>query len=120
METIIQINWRKGHQTRIENSGSLEASYKAQQSRYQHHCLNKYGVSNPAKPDAIKLKIKASTQETFQARYGVDCYWLKSDVRKSTSSKDSSYNLAFAKLLDDMLLTILEKLQWCLYLRFLY
>lgn len=44
-------NWKKGHQTRIKNSGSLEESYRNGLDKYKETCLQKYGYecafSNP-------------------------------------------------------------------------
>lgn len=92
-------NWIKGHETRIDNSGSLEESYRVTTIHRQETLLEEYGVDNIAKLDSTKLKIKESTKSTFQERYGVDCYWLLPDAKRSNDGKDSSYNLAFEQLL---------------------
>lgn len=93
-------NWQQNHQTRIQHYGSLAESYKQQSETYRQNCLEKYGVPNTAMLPEVKLKIKESTKETFQTRYGVDCYWLKGDATRSAGSKNSSYNRSFAMLLD--------------------
>lgn len=36
-------NWQKGHETRIKNSGSLEASYKAAYEKQKQVCKERYG-----------------------------------------------------------------------------
>ena len=46
-----------------------------------------------------KEKIKTSTRKTFQEKYGVACYWLLPDAKRSNDSKNSSYNVAFEQLL---------------------
>ena len=92
-------NWIKGHETRINNFGSLEESYKVTTQHRQETLLEEYGVDNAAKLDFVKDKIKDSTKNTFQDRYGVDCYWLLPNAKRSNGSKDSSYNRAFEQLL---------------------
>ena len=67
-------NWRKGHETRIQNSGSLENSYSAALIKQQSTCLERYG-----------------TKCTFNLEY------LSTHPHK----KNSSPNLKFAKLLDE-------------------
>lgn len=93
-------NWIQGHQTRIQNSGSIEESYKITSKHRKQSCIETYGVDNTAKLESVKNKIKLSLKETFQERYGVDCYWLTEDAIRSTGSKHSSFNESFASLLD--------------------
>lgn len=92
-------NWIKGHETRIDNSGSLTESYRITTIHREETLLETFGVDNIAKLSETKDKIRASTRATFQERYGVDCYWLMPDAKRSNDGKDSSYNLAFEKLL---------------------
>ena len=92
-------NWIKGHETRIDNFGSLEESYRITTLHRQETLLNEYGVDNIAKLKETKEKIKTSTRNTFQEKYGVDCYWLLPDAKRSNDSKNSSYNVAFEQLL---------------------
>lgn len=92
-------NWVKGHETRIDNFGSLEESYRITTLHRQETLLDEYGVDNIAKLEETKEKIKTSTRNTFQEKYGVDCYWLLPDAKRSNDSKNSSYNLAFEQLL---------------------
>lgn len=66
-------NWKKGHQTRINNSGSLSESYK--------HCLLKQ-------------------QETMLEKYGVACPLNLNYLSNHRRKKHSGPNEAFAKLLD--------------------
>ena len=94
-------NWVKNHETRIENFGSLEESYKVTTEHRQATLLNDYGVDNAAKLDFVKDKIRNSTEKTFMEKYGVTCYWLTDNAKRSNGSKDSSYNIAFAQLLTD-------------------
>ena len=93
-------NWKQGQETRIKNSGSLENSYKITTEHRQAYCLEHYGVDNVAKLDYIKKQIGVTLKETFQERYGADCYWLTKDAIRSNGSKDSSYNIKFATSLD--------------------
>lgn len=93
-------NWKQGHKTRIQNSVTLENSYKLGAETREHYCLEHYGVNNTSKLDSIKDKIKESVKETFQKKYGVDCYWLTDHAVRSNSSKNSSYNINFANALD--------------------
>ena len=92
-------NWIKNHETRIQNSGSLEESYIITTQHRQQTLLEEYGVDNAAKLDFVKDKIRSSTEQTFMEKYGVPCYWLTNDAKRSNGSKDSSYNIAFAQLL---------------------
>ena len=92
-------NWVKGHETRIDNFGSLEESYRITTLHRQETLLDEYGVDNIAKLEETKEKIKISTRNTFQEKYGVDCYWLLPDAKRSNDSKNSSYNVAFEQLL---------------------
>ena len=90
----------KNHQTRADHYGSDEQSYKEQQVKHVLTCLNRYGVTNPAKLEETKEKIRSSLKNTFQELYGVDYYWAKPDAIRSNGSKDSKANQAFAELLD--------------------
>lgn len=92
-------NWKQGFNTRIQHYGSIEESYRQGASTRKELWLEKYGVSNPSKLPEVKAKIKESTKNTFQERYGVDCYWLTDDATRSNGSKNSSYNIAFAEIL---------------------
>ena len=92
-------NWVKGHETRIDNFGSLEESYRITTLHRQETLLDEYGVDNIAKLDETKEKIKTSTRNTFQEKYGVECYWLLPDAKRSNGSKNSSYNISFEQLL---------------------
>lgn len=66
-------NWKKGHETRIKNSGSLESSYK--------------------------LGIEAQKQ-TMLNRYGYECILLSPDIKSHIKRKHSKPNEHFASLLD--------------------
>lgn len=94
-------NWRKNHQTRIEHFGSLEESYRVCKEHREITCLSKYGVTNISKLDNVKSKISQSLKDTFQEKYGADCYWLTENANRSNGSKDSSYNVAFKNKLDE-------------------
>ena len=94
-------NITKNFQTRINNSGSLENSYLMGTENRIRNNLEKYGVSNPAKLPEIREAISNSLQTTFMERYGSTCYWTMEDAKRSNGSKDSSFNLAFANLLDN-------------------
>lgn len=94
-------NWVRNHETRIRNCGSLEESYKITTEHRQQTLMELYGVDNAAKLDFVKEKIKDSTEQTFLEKYGVSCYWLTEDAKRSNGSKDSSYNISFAQLLTD-------------------
>ena len=48
-----------------------------------------------------KEKIAKSLKETFLDKYGVECYWQTPDCKKSFASVHSSYNDAFANLLEE-------------------
>ena len=92
-------NWVKNHETRAQNSGSLEESYRVTTEHRIETLMNVYGVDNVAKLDSVKDKIRNSTEQTFMEKYGVSCYWLTDNAKRSNGSKDSSYNVAFAQLL---------------------
>lgn len=47
-------NWRKNHQTRIQNAGSLEASYSIGKQHREQTNLIKYGVSSTSSLPEIK------------------------------------------------------------------
>lgn len=93
-------NIKKNHETRIQNSGSLEASYSNQQEVYKQTCLKKYGVSNSAKIAEIKQQIASTLKETFNERYGADNYWVLPEAKRSNGSKNSKANLHFKALLE--------------------
>lgn len=46
----------KAKQTRIQNSGSLEESYRASVEKARDTCMKRYGVSNPNRNEVIKEK----------------------------------------------------------------
>lgn len=94
-------NWKKNHITRINNSGSLQQSYREGQTTYENTCLEKYGVHNPSMIEEVKDKIKNSVKDTFIEKYGVPNYWLKPDAKRSNGSKNSVANNYFATLLDN-------------------
>ena len=94
-------NWKQGHETRIKNYGTLEESYRITTEHRQAYCLEHYGVDNVAKLDWVRDQIGETLKETFQERYGADCYWLTDNAIRSNGSKDSSYNIHFSECLDD-------------------
>ena len=94
-------NWIKGHKTRIDNFGSLEESYRITRLHGEQYCLEHYGCITASQTEKVKSQIRKSTKNTFQERYGVDCYWLLPDAKRSNSSKNSSYNVEFENLLID-------------------
>lgn len=93
-------NIQKNLKTRIQNSGSLAASYAQQHETYKQTCLKKYGVSNAAKITEIRQQIASTLKETFVERYGVENYWALPDAKRSNGSKNSKANLQFKALLD--------------------
>lgn len=94
-------NIYKNLQTRIENSGSLENSYKSQIVKTRQTVLEKYGVDWAAKSDLVKNNIRESLKETFNEKYNCDNYWTSSDAKRSNGSKNSYANLTFEQLLKD-------------------
>ena len=66
-------NWKKNHITRIQNSGTLEDSYKKQAETYKQTCLDKYGI---------------------------DCTLNLPEARSNIKTKDSKPNLQFKTLLE--------------------
>lgn len=92
-------NIYKNLQTRINNSGSLENSYKNQILKTRQTVLKKYGVDWAAKADIVKDSIRESLKETFQEKYNCDSYWSTPDAKRSNGSKNSKVNLAFEELL---------------------
>ena len=92
-------NIYKNLQTRINNSGSLENSYKNQIIKTRQTVLEKYGVDWAAKADIVKDNIRESLKETFQEKYNCDSYWSTPDAKRSNGSKNSKANLSFEKLL---------------------
>ena len=59
-------NWPKGHQTRIENCGSLEESYKLTHEKITETCLKEYGVIRPISIPEIKEKAKQNFIKSFE------------------------------------------------------
>jgi len=94
-------NIYKNLQTRIENSGSLENSYKTQIIKTRQTVLEKYGVDWAAKADIVKDSIRTSLKETFLEKYGCENYWTSPDAKRSNGSKNSYANLEFEQLLKD-------------------
>lgn len=94
-------NWIKGQETRIQNSGTLAESYRITTEHREQTLAELYGthVKSMSQLDWVKEKIKNSTEQTFIEKYGVPCYWLTEDAKRSNGSKDSSYNLVFEQLL---------------------
>ena len=88
-------NIYKNLQTRINNSGSLENSYKNQIIKTRQTVLEKYGVDWAAKADIVKDNIRESLKETFQEKYNCDSYWSTPDAKRSNGSKNSKANLSF-------------------------
>lgn len=93
-------NIQKNLETRILNSGSIEASYANQQKTYKQTCLAKYGVTNSAKVKEVRKQIASTLKETFIERYGVENYWAMPNAKRSNGSKDSKANVQFKTLLD--------------------
>ena len=93
-------NWPKGQQTRIENCGSLEESYKATHESVTKTCLERYGCIRPISIPEIKEKARENFKAKFQEIYGVDSYFEWGDAKRSNGSKNSSFNLKFSSLLD--------------------
>lgn len=93
-------NIKKNMETRIQNSGSLEASYSNQQKTYKQTCLARYGVSNSAKVAEVRAQIANTLKETFIERYGVENYWAMPNAKRSNGSKNSKANLHFKMLLE--------------------
>ena len=93
-------NIKKNLETRAQNSGSLEASYAAQQETYKQTCLKKYGVPNTAKVEGIRRQIASTLKDTFIERYGAENYWAMPDAKRSNGSKNSRANLYFKDLLE--------------------
>lgn len=61
-------NWKKGQETRIENSGSLETSYKKGYEKQVETMLQKYGVSCTFLLDEVNGKKKHSKPNEQFAR----------------------------------------------------
>lgn len=93
-------NWRKGLETRIKNSGSLEESYRFCRDKARLTCLEKYGVPNAAMSEEIKDKIRDTLESTFMNKYGSTCYWTTPGAVHSNGSSNSNPNNKFAELLD--------------------
>lgn len=66
-------NWKKGHETRIKNSGSLEESYK----------------------QGFEVQ-----KQTMLDRYGYECILVSPEIESHTKKKHSKPNEYFASLLD--------------------
>lgn len=98
-------NIEKNLQTRIKNSGSLEASYKKQNETYRQTCLAKYGIDNVAKLQTVRDAIANSLKETFLERYGVENYWDQPDAKRSNGSKNSKANLEVCQKLAELNIT---------------
>lgn len=61
-------NWKKGHETRIANSGSIEASYQEGLKKHQQTMLDKYGVACSLNLDYLsnnRKKKHSTPNETF-------------------------------------------------------
>lgn len=66
-------NWQQGQLTRIQNSGSLEESYRLGFEKQK---------------------------ETMLQKYGVECFFLSDELKNSRKKKDTTPNKIFAHLLD--------------------
>lgn len=82
-------NWKKGHETRVKNSGSLEESYRKGLEKQQKTMLEKYGVAcslnldflsnHRRKKDTYPNKIFASLLDRNNIQYQQEfCIELKS------------------------------------------
>ena len=87
--------------TTIEKYGSLDVYYAQKYQKTSETTYQRYGVDNAAKLESTKEKIAKSLKETFLDKYGVECYWQTPDCKKSFASVHSSYNDAFANLLEE-------------------
>ena len=87
--------------TIIEKYGSLDVYYAQKYQKTSETTYQRYGVDNAAKLESTKEKIAKSLKETFLDKYGVECYWQTPDCKKSFASVHSSYNDAFANLLEE-------------------
>ena len=94
-------NVQKNMETRIKNSGSLEASYTKQHDTYKQTCLKKYGIANTAKLTEVRQQIANTLKDTFIERYGAENYWAMPNARRSNGSKNSKANMLFKALLDE-------------------
>ena len=94
-------NITKNFETRIINHGSIETSYILAKEHRIENNLQKYGVANTSQLPEKRKKISESLKSTFMQKYGATCYWTTEDAKRSNGSKDSNFNLAFAKLLDE-------------------
>lgn len=71
-------NWKKGHETRIKNSGSLEESYRIGFEKQKNTMLNKYGVEclfNDPNIETFRKKCNTSPNNHFSnmlQRCGLD------------------------------------------------
>ena len=91
-------NWQKGHETRIKNYGSLEASYNSGMETYRQTCLERYGYETPfVSPEIKSHRKKKETKPNIKFRNLLDA--LHIDYQQEFVIHTKSYDFRVGTIL---------------------